>query len=913
MDADPFAAVPMAKPPGSAPDPFANVPVAKPAAPAPRPAAPPQSRPAARSAGAPDLGPFAGVKDYAKRLLSPDPGTAGAFDYPGQYMEDYGRRRLTALGNLESDVSTPTKPGVLPEMKRAGKTALDAMDYAWSPVSGAYDFAVGRPVESVTGGKVPRQTAGDIAQILGPFAEVGMAAKAPEAVKMAAARKAVRAGELRAEAKAARAAEHEGGALVGNEVDPVTRLDNALFRLGGHATADKVEMMHFLKGLPKEVMNPQTQERLYTAIEQQMANPKAKIPKDLKPAFDAFKSYYKEQTAIINRLRARNDPTIEPLLEGQGYVARRAVGHHPAFDALDPTERPRDPILGSNRSLTKTTTALKRRNFFVLEGPDGKRTFVQPDRAETKEWKPGMQIRGSDNQPYTVKPATTAEIEANTETRYHKNALVNTVDNVLRLRRVERNMDVLDAATKGLEEKGLAHRDEWHYRNDDGELVLRRASTKTPEGFVQLPHIPQLRGWSFDPKIADVLKDYRPPPDEPADILLQKINRMLTASLFITPVPHAMNVAAHWAVGRGWDWMTPGGYKRLMQTGARAIGEVWGMGPKYQQMLREGSGMLYADTQTRNFYQLMLQKAGGELFADPQAFGEMKRAFGLGDITPVQLAKKVYAASSKALWFSNDIFMLQRQMELEQKGMSTRAAIAAAEKDIPNYRVPSRVMGSRELKQILTNNKWMMFGRYKYGQIRAWGSMFRDLYKGTGEERTEALGKFLAAAIIGFGAYPIADAAVQHLTGNKDARLKRAGPFSLTDAASRLEKGQIGFAQAVSAFLSPSPALEAAESIANNRDTFSGRALIEPQSTTAGKIAQGAEFAGQQFYPTQLGLEAMRPGGAASAAGRLVGIENPPPARAAARIKGKKRDRAMARSREKRDPLTRKLKEAGIQ
>ena len=706
-------------------------------------------------------------------------------------------------------------------------------------------------------------------------------------------------------AKTAAGVLHDTG-IVGAEKDPLVRADNALYRLGGHATADKIEAKKFLKALPKEITDPKVQERLYHAIEAKLADPKAEIPHDLKGAFKAMEPWYKEQTAIINRLRARGDEALEPYLEDQGYVSRRVQGKSPGLDPLDPTERPKDPILGGRASLAKTTGAMKSRKFLVLDDGKGKRTFLPPDKVP-KEWKAGMDVRGPSGKPATLKQATTAEIEANTEVRYHKNATVNTVDNVLRLRRVERNLQVLDQLTSGMKDERLAHHDEWFHKNEAGETVVRRANTERPAGFVELPHIPQLKGWSFDPKVAEVLKDYRPGPEEPIDGVIAKINRTLTASLFITPVPHALNVGAHWAVGRGWDWAKPTGYARLMKTGSRAMGEVLGMGPKYRQMLREGSGLLYGDTQTRDFYQLMMQKAAGEIVGDRKAYEALRDSLGIKGLTPRSIGQAIYSASNKALWFMSDVFMMQRQLELESKGLSTREAIRQAEVDIPNYRVPPRVLGSRELKQALTDGRLVMFGRYKYGQMKAWGSMFRDLYKGSPAEKREALGKFLVAAIISQGVYPIADKAVQLASGNKDARMKRSGPFSLTDSGSRLEQGQIGWAQAVSSFISPAPGLETGLELLNNRDLFSGRPIIEPESTPAGKAAQGAEFAAGAFYPAQLGMETLKPGGPAAAAGKLVGLDLPPEGREGAQAKSKKYAARQARGREKKDPLTQML------
>lgn len=698
--------------------------------------------------------------------------------------------------------------------------------------------------------------------------------------------------------------ERVGGPVVGGEADAVERVDNALYRMGGHDTADKLEIKQFLKGVPKEISDPEVQEELYHAIEAKMADPNAQIPDHLALAEAYMRPYYEEQTAIINRLRERGDPNIEPFLQDQGYVARRAVGHTPMLDEAGGPRSNRDPIMGGKSLFKKTTAQKKRTAGWVLEDENGNRTFARnPDPA----WEHGQVIEGSFGRPMTVKQATTREIEANTDTRYHKNALVNTLDNVARLRRVERNLEVLDEVTTNLKSEGKAWRSQWAYPDPDtGRPTLRRNPTERPEGFVELPHVPQLRDWYFDPKVAEALRDYYPSPNEPLDSVLQKVNRTLTASLFITPIPHALNVAAHWTVGRGWDWMNPGSYRTLAKTGTRAMVDVFTMSRNYQKMLREGSGLMAGDTQVRDFHKLLLEKAGAEFLDDPRAVGAFAKAAGL----PVAAIRKVYELSNKALWMSNDIFMLQRQYELEARGMSTRKAIFEAERDIPNYRIPPQVMGSRSVSQWLRDPNIMMFGRYKYGQARAWGVMFKDLVKGTPEQKLDAAGKFLVAALVANVAYPIADAALQHLTGNKDAKLKRSGGFSMTDAAWQVGTGQKDAALGLSSFMSLAPLTSEGIAIAQNHDFF-GRPIRQPGSSAPAQALQMGEYAAQNaFYPAGLAMEATKPGpgNAVSALGKLAGLELPAPGKEERKAKYKARDRRSALRHEARDPIEQTIK-----
>lgn len=683
--------------------------------------------------------------------------------------------------------------------------------------------------------------------------------------------------------------------IVGSEADPVERVDNALYRLGGHATADKIELQQAIKALPKEVKDPKIQEELYYAIEQKMVDPNAEIPEHLKPAMAAMRPYYEEQTSIINRLRERNDPEIEPYLEDQGYVARRVKGQTPIFDT-GPGARPKDPILGKRSLVSKAQAQKERTAGFVATDADGKSNFWPSKPPETD-------LKG---RPYAnVRQATTAEIEANRpDVRYHKNALANTIDNVARLRRVERNLQVLDEVKTNLKAEGLAHQDYHFYRNEAGQLVKQPANSRAPEGFQALPHIPQLEGYSFDPKIAEAFKDYYPSPDEPLDDILQKINRTMTATMFITPFPHIANVGSMWTVGRGWDWMNPGAYPRMMKTGAKAMSEVLSLGPKYRQMLREGSALQSGDEATRNFYQSMLQVAGREIEETPGAKSQIAKLFGL----PVDAYKAISDASHKALWNVSDMMLLQRQMELEERGLSHREAIKEAEKWIANYRIPPQVMGSRAFQQFLKSGRFIYFGRYTYGKFRALGEMAKAVAKGTMKQKIDAAGKILALGVMSLFVYPLMDKMWQGATGNKDARVHRGGSVAPVDAAMQFSKGEKDWAATVSSFLSTAPAIDYFLELRNNRYGYSGKPVVEPGSTPLGKAVQLGEYAAQPVYPAELAVGALKPGGAAQSAGRLVGVDLPPEGKEQRQAKGKKYERSQARSREKKDPTEKFLK-----
>lgn len=773
--------------------------------------------------------------------------------------------------NLGEDAASVLGPGLLSKLAKAGLTVVRG-----EPPPGATG-------EAASASKPPKAPAAPAAEK--PSGEAPAAAQpvpTPEQVKAA------------ATPPTARAVEAPGPILDLPAADEgtkatQTRIDDSLYRLSKNATADKIEAAHFLRDVDKDVLAPATQERLYGALEQRLIDPDAPIPPELRKAEAVLKPWKDEEARLYREIKAKGLPEgMAEMEQAPGYVHRVVQGRGSYFDRADPDASRVDPITGQGRSLSKRASSLQARRYYVMEGPDGRRVMARdvPDDVT-----PGLRRRGPDGRLYTYKLATTAEIEAATGTRYYKNALVNTVDNVLRLRRVKRNMDLLDQLKPELYDKDL-----W---------VPHGTQRPIPPGWQEV-HLPQMRGYA-EPRIAHVLNDFRGSLESPDGLAhgLAAINRFVTGSLFFTPIPHAANVLNHWIVGRGFDWVTPTGYRSLLKNGARAIRAVATQNDDYVRMLREGSGLLYGDTAQQNFYKLMIEKMGREMTRDPQTFKAVMKELGTTDFwrTPGDFIRQWYRTSSKALWAVNDMFMLQRQFELMQRGMGAREAIREAEKDIPNYRIPPEVMGSRKVAEFLRNPNFMLFGRYRYGQFRAVSELVKDLVRNARPgARKEAVGKALVMAVMMAVAYPLARAAVQRVTGNRKADVQRFGPFSPIESMLEWGEGERDQVAALSSLIVPSPWFRIFGEVYSNRDVF-GREIRNPQSTLLGQAVQGGEAAASQFAPLQLGLTAAKPGGLAQVAGRQVGIRIPSPNQEKGRNTGRSIERGMARKRERNDPV----------
>jgi len=72
-----------------------------------------------------------------------------------------------------------------------------------------------------------------------------------------------------------------------------------------------------------------------------------------------------------------------------------------------------------------------------------------------------------------------------------------------------------------------------------------------------------LQGWYLHPDLYQPLIDYYG--GEPilnlSGTWLEGLNRLATGSIFISPIPHAWNVANHAFIERGWDWLSAPGVR----------------------------------------------------------------------------------------------------------------------------------------------------------------------------------------------------------------------------------------------------------------------------------------------------------------------------------------------------------------
>ena len=618
-----------------------------------------------------------------------------------------------------------------------------------------------------------------------------------------------------------------------------------------------------------------------------------------------------EASKIYEYLRGIKGIPADELVD-PSYIHRRAVGHTPV---LDPSQVQSSPITGGKqKSLPTTTTAMQERFYQAGEDASGHRVVFSNDPAPVA-YEPGkapQSVKMPDDthfelngKTYTIGQATTREIEEATPTTYYKNALANVADSLTRLRAIARHTDWLD----DLKQNPL-----WQLH------ATKSAKLGQAKGWTKID-LPQLKDWYLDPHLAQPFQDFVKPGISGMPEGIRKINQLSTASIFWNPTPHIENVWGHWVVGRGWDWITPFGARSLLLDGAKAIKAVTTQDQNYQRLLKEGSGMIFGGVTQANFYQDIARMAGMQIAREPYKWDVIGKALGV-KLSPVEWTRLLYEGSKRTLWWANDVLMMQRVLELERKGMTLKSAIKEAEKHIPNYRIPTQVMGQRWLSQIMQEPGVTQFSRYHYGVFRSYANMLRDAFGPTAsmKERLDAFGNMMALGLLTWVVYPALDHALQYVTGDPEARKARRGPSARPSKLSQLYEGDIGWPQAIADSITLSPVTKLTGQLLTGHDWFTGQPITEPGSDAGEQVVQAADWAaGQAVAPFQMGRGPTAEEGGRSLGRRLeaqvLGEENTSPAAERGKMIGARmgQKRAQKRRIHPRGPLERLYQNYGGQ
>lgn len=619
-------------------------------------------------------------------------------------------------------------------------------------------------------------------------------------------------------------------------VDDYARSLGDVFQsLRGEYTNHKLRLNQEGNAIPSALNNPQAMREIFKAREKDSAHIpvpngaashidnlnsalKALYDQHLKPRFD-------QNDRIAALIRQDHPDMIGADVEH--HIQRLREGDTDQFNILMSNDDPTSPMYNA---LKVHADAAQDRKFYALERTaDGKRVIIAPtDKGYDYHVKgkihavtdPKFEFEA--NKPYKagshdtiMRQATTDEImkhvlDSNKKPMaYYQNAGFAANITNLQLGEMLRNLNTLKDIRNSPEFKAFSTTNEG------------KAKKETPQW--EEPTLPNFKGTYVHPAIKAALDDYAGIPQN----ALRRFASAVTKTLFWMPTAHIDNVGAHWLSARGYENFTPQGMKRLMQTAPKAFKSVINQDAFQAEMRREGAGLIYGGVLTRKPVEQLARTFQMDIKRNPSKWGPIADKLGV----PLRsLGGMIYDNASKVMWSVNDILLTQRVMELQQQGKSLKHAITDAERDIPNYRLPIKIMGSRMLQQALSDPLKVAFGRYHYGMFNSYANQFKDLLgnKATPGDRLAAAGRLMTTGLLLTVLYPMVwDKGAQWLTGNPDAKAQRRGPASIPDKLIDAVHGKTDVMSAARSSLTLPPLTTTALETLQNRD-FRGKPIVEP-------------------------------------------------------------------------------------
>ena len=499
----------------------------------------------------------------------------------------------------------------------------------------------------------------------------------------------------------------------------------------------------------------------------------------------------------------------------------------------------------------------------IWEWKDGRKQLIgfsdnlqlkRGDKFETKKFSDklseGPEV-GTASERRTLKPELTIvdgkvpDIERNSPYRYLHDAEASARIANMGLRKMVREAEAVENLKKSELFKRVGHSPDQPLKD-------------LPKGWVvpnNIDRIPQLRGWHFDPKTAAIISDFAKVWN---DGMYMKLSNAIVKNMMLNPIPHMFNEVMHLWNARGFTgWIDPRQLGSFADTARVAWRDVGNQTQFYRDIMREGGSILGADPRNKGYFDTIIKDASKEMFGTP----EMERSMAglakkLG--TPVgNLYNSISEASQKAMWFTRDVMYVQLVREImarqEKSGnkLTLKEAIDHAERHMPNYRLPSEVVGSRMVSQVLRDPRVSMFSRYHYGMVKSLVNTLKDIDPRnlkTPEGRQhfrEGVDSMLAIGIALSVLYPLMDKMAEAVFG-EGAEQRRAGPFHLLHAGLDVYSGKKDASALVWPVFTFNPVLLTLGQLGLNKKIFSGKSVYHPDddfATIMGDV--GAYTAGQ--------------------------------------------------------------------
>lgn len=617
------------------------------------------------------------------------------------------------------------------------------------------------------------------------------------------------------------------------------RFEDQLFQLRNLETSDRLDALQAVQKLP-ESYTPELDEKFYHHEEDPAG---VRLTPDEQKVYDQHvKPIRTEATALARELDGLSG--LKPDLNDI-YTPRYVAGRTRSYgEAIAQWFKGVEARFGgaSTRTMRKTVDAQKGRDFFIAEHPEtGDRVlvYVAPNRDVlafdgSPQPKPFGRLAGSGGprtnsqvraagETYRLAQATTREIEAQAQTRYIKSVMANRLDNLAKLRSAVRNARFLEAL------KSDPQFQEFFRPRSDNPVPPTTGNRRW-----RIPQFVQFQGYWVEPRIADALDDFaRTSLDaDGLNRMLQNIGRLMNGVMFLNPLPHERNILNWSLITRGLVGniaRAPSTVRNLI----RAFYEVHNAGPIYRRALKAGLSLPYSRMVAGDLHDTLIMRLGAALKDNPSAWDRM--AMRLGYPGGKIMLKRWAQVPNRVLWASQDVTTLQRMMELQERGIPIEEAVKQTGREIPSYRVPGQVLGSRSLSQLFGNPAFGRFGRYQFNRFQIYADMLRNAFgpaRNVGE-RAHAFDQLVMLGVYTFLVYPMYDWLWQQITGNPLAYSVRAGASAIPYAAQQVAQGTKRIGDVVMSMFTLGIPMEISSEVYFGRYGWSGQPIIRDADVRA--------------------------------------------------------------------------------
>lgn len=362
--------------------------------------------------------------------------------------------------------------------------------------------------------------------------------------------------------------------------------------------------------------------------------------------------------------------------------------------------------------------------------------------------------------------------------------------------------------------------------------------------------LPQLRDHYFEPRVAEVFEDFISNNKGDRVGILEGINNLSIKSFMINPLPHIMNEAAHWYVARGLSGiLTPKGITGLAKTLPDSIASVISQDKFQTDLLKNGAPLTYPNVANQKVWTNLLNTK----LEEASQKGIITNLANRLGTSPIKLFEAITQKSNAIMWSSRDIMYTQLAKEHMSKGMSMQEAIAEIGSHLPEYKLPSRVLGSRDLSRLMQNRNLTVFSRYHYGMLKSLGEIGKELRNPkTAIQGLDHLGALIAGMTILF---PMFDSLYQSMLGREDIKERRPGPFHLFAGLYDVAAGEKSASTVITSLLTPSPALTMGMELPFNVQMFSKQPIYQEETSAPTIAVDIARYGvGKLFAPGQAAM-----------------------------------------------------------